>query len=365
MRKIVVSLCACVLVGLGWLGIVGKSVWMENAYASPLRALVTGIGLAKEAARIVPNNDGTYDITYVLRVGNYSNPPLPLTNVQVQDDLTPTFGPTATFAVISAPIASAGLTTNPNYNGSTDINLLSGANTVPVTTTFFLITFTVRVTPNGFFGPYNNVASGMANVGSNTSTDTSNSGSNPDANNDNNPNDNNTPTTIVVITDPAVTKSGDPATAQVGDLVTFFLTVTNSCAGCNMTATNVIVTDVVPTFVTVLTATTTQGSVSINGNTVIVNVGNLPVNGMAFITVQTRANSLALPPNNVNSVALTAANDTAPANNLSSVSIIVLTAAAPAQVPEGDTLLLVATGLAGLAGYARLRWRARRAKNKR
>ena len=33
----------------------------------------------------------------------------------------------------------------------------------------------------------------------------------------------------------------------------------------------------------------------------------------------------------------------------------------PAQVPEGDTLMLVGTGLAGLAGYATLRWRARRA----
>ena len=35
----------------------------------------------------------------------------------------------------------------------------------------------------------------------------------------------------------------------------------------------------------------------------------------------------------------------------------------PSQVPEGDTLLLVGTGLAGLAGYASLRWRARRSKN--
>lgn len=34
--------------------------------------------------------------------------------------------------------------------------------------------------------------------------------------------------------------------------------------------------------------------------------------------------------------------------------------APPAQVPEGDTLMLVGTGLAGLAGYATLRWRARR-----
>jgi hypothetical protein len=33
----------------------------------------------------------------------------------------------------------------------------------------------------------------------------------------------------------------------------------------------------------------------------------------------------------------------------------------PAQVPEGDTLLLVGAGLAGLAGYASLRWRATRA----
>ena len=34
----------------------------------------------------------------------------------------------------------------------------------------------------------------------------------------------------------------------------------------------------------------------------------------------------------------------------------------PAQVPEGDTLVLVGTGLLGLAGYAGLLWRTRRAK---
>lgn len=38
-----------------------------------------------------------------------------------------------------------------------------------------------------------------------------------------------------------------------------------------------------------------------------------------------------------------------------------LAPAPPAQVPEGDTLVLVGSGLAGLAGYAALRWRARRA----
>jgi len=38
--------------------------------------------------------------------------------------------------------------------------------------------------------------------------------------------------------------------------------------------------------------------------------------------------------------------------------------APPAQVPEGDTLMLVGTGLAGLAGYAGLRWRARRAQQR-
>lgn len=39
--------------------------------------------------------------------------------------------------------------------------------------------------------------------------------------------------------------------------------------------------------------------------------------------------------------------------------------APPAQVPEGDTLVLVGTGLAGLAGYASLRWRTRLAKTAR
>jgi uncharacterized repeat protein (TIGR01451 family) len=362
LSKIVVSLLAGMLVSLVWLGLVGDATWLESAVASPLRALVVGIGLAKEAASVVPNSNGTYDITYVIRVGNYSIPPQPLTNVQVQDDLTATFGPTATFVVVVAPAVSGGLTPNAAYDGSSDFNLLSGTNTVPITTTLFSITFTVRVTPNGFFGPYNNSAGGTANVGSNISTDTSHSGTNPDTNNNDNPTDNNTPTTISAIADPAVTKNGSPATAQIGDLVTFFLTVTNSCAGCNMTATNVIVTDVVPSFLTVLGATTTQGSASVTGNTVIVNVGNVPVNAVVLITIQTRANALALPPNNTNIATLTSPNDTNRPNNTPTATITVLAVAAPAQVPEGDTLWLVATGLAGLAGYARLRWRAQRAR---
>jgi hypothetical protein len=52
------------------------------------------------------------------------------------------------------------------------------------------------------------------------------------------------------------------------------------------------------------------------------------------------------------------------AGNIYNVHSAASRGCAPAQVPEGDTLMLVGTGLAGLAGYAGLRWRARRAQQR-
>lgn len=365
MKIVASSLCGAAI-GLWLISLLSQATWLGTGYASPLQAIIPAIGLAKQAAAAVSNGDGTFDITYVIRVGNYSTPPQPLTNVQVQDNLNTTFGPTTTFVVVGAPTTSPGLTPNPSYNGNTNLNLLSGTDTIPITSTLYLITFTVRITPNGFFGPYNNVAGGAATVGVDTTTDSSTTGTNPDPNNNTNPTDENTPTavTVIAVADPAITKSASPAAAQVGDVVTYVLVVTNNCAACNMAATNVLVTDVVPAFLTVLGATTTQGAATVTGNTVVINIGTLNLNAVVTITIQTRANAQALPPSNVNSVTLTSPQDAVPTNDVATTAVTILATAPPVQVPEGDTLLLVATGLAGLAGYARLRWRARRAKPK-
>ena len=61
------------------------------------------------------------------------------------------------------------------------------------------------------------------------------------------PSDSETVTAVQVI-DPAVTKSGDPATASIGDTVLFTLVITNNG---NTVATNVQVVDPIPSFLTV------------------------------------------------------------------------------------------------------------------
>ena len=236
--KLQITLRRIILIGLATLLmlVVAEPLKPTTTQAAPSQATIIAIGVAKQATSIVNNGNGTYDITYLITVRNYS--PTALVNVQVTENLVGVYPAPATFVVVGAPTTSAAnLVPNPGFNGVSDPNLLNAASsTLPVGATAYTITFVVRVTPNGNYGPYNNsvVATGQDTLG-NTTSDISNTGINPNPDNDNDPTNNNTPTTVQLI------------------------------------------------------------------------------------------------------------------------------APAPTQVPEGDTLLLVGAGLAGLAGYARLRLRARRA----
>ncbi|HSR47281.1 MAG TPA: sortase, partial [Anaerolineales bacterium] len=143
----------------------------------------------------------------------------------------------------------------------------------------------------------------------------------------------------IVVTDPAVTKTGDPSTAAVGDTVVFTIVVENLG---NNPATTVRVLDTVPAFLTVLNVAAPGGANSSSGNTVDVTYGTVNPIDVFTITVTTVVNSSPTPPTQTNTVTLTADADDNDSNNISSTTITIVdpglqapeTGFAPGQVTQ-------------------------------
>jgi LPXTG-site transpeptidase (sortase) family protein len=131
-------------------------------------------------------------------------------------------------------------------------------------------------------------------------------------------------TTGALIADPAVSKYGDPATAQVGSIVTFLITVSNTG---NTSAGNVVVVDTKPAFLDILSVSISPGPgfpVVISGNTITIDFGTLTPGSVYTIEVVTRVNGLGAPPGGSNNVALTTTSPTdRPANNSASAFVAV------------------------------------------
>jgi len=154
------------------------------------------IGIAESAAKPTNNNDGSYTVPYTFVVRNYGT--TPLSNVQVKDDFATTFASAKGFNVVSGSIAGTGVTVNPNFNGTSDTNLLTGVDTLQPGQSR-TITLNVRVTPGGNLGAYNNnaIATGSS-PSAILAQDTSTNG-----------------------TDPAPDPTGDPTKSSVPTPVTF------------------------------------------------------------------------------------------------------------------------------------------------
>ena len=159
------------------------------------------IGVAKElTSGPTINTDGSYNLTFTIRVHNYGD--VPLKNVQVTDNLLTTFDAGATISVTS--LTSSDMNINsPGYNGTTDTNLLLGTDVMAVNEVN-TIQLSLKVTPSGA-GPFNNSAIGTASgLGGTTTTDISQNGINPDPDNNSNPTDNNVSTPVTFPENPQI-----------------------------------------------------------------------------------------------------------------------------------------------------------------
>ena len=102
------------------------------------------------------------------------------------------------------------------------------------------------------------------------------------------------------ISDPVITKRGEPEDALPGEEVVFTLEVTNQG---QEPAIDVVVTDVIPEFLEVLEVTTTQGTVTIEGQTVTVDIGVVGPGFVVQIVIRTRVREDAPVPLNMENVA--------------------------------------------------------------
>jgi uncharacterized repeat protein (TIGR01451 family) len=132
-------------------------------------------------------------------------------------------------------------------------------------------------------------------------------------------------TNVNTAADLRVSKSADRATADVGDTITWTVTATNDGAS---PATGVTVTDVLPSGVTYLSHTASQGTCTLSAGQLVCAVGALGVGANATITVRARVNTAAaeVPQQNIAQITGTQF-DPDTANNSTSVTTTINAAA--------------------------------------
>ena len=164
-----------------------------------------GIGLAKTIMGIPQfMGNGAFELSYQILVKNTGN--ISLTSIQVIEDLSVTFNGALSFAVTD--LSSAAFTVNPNFDGITLTNLLSGSDTLAAGETG-TIELAITVTPGADIGPYLNLVTGMGTSPAGAIVqDFSQEGTDvdPDDPGDINPTDNNDPTPFEI---PCIADAGN------------------------------------------------------------------------------------------------------------------------------------------------------------
>jgi uncharacterized repeat protein (TIGR01451 family) len=174
------------------LGVTGLAVDGEiEDHLAPIGVEQPQIGVAKRVVSIDRDNTDPilFTVVFEMNVENLGN--VPLSQVQVTENLAAVFAQALSFSVVS--VQSATFTVNPGFNGSGDNNLLAAGNTLPIGGSG-TITLTLRVR-SAIPGPYTNqvTATGQSPA-TVTVTDLSEDGTNPDPDDDGQSGDNNTPT---------------------------------------------------------------------------------------------------------------------------------------------------------------------------
>jgi len=216
------------------------------------------LGVAKSASTPVVNTDGTFDVTYTIVLQNTGD--TRLDNIQLEDDLTATFGSaytasnqaTTSGGVITGPQVTLTNNTSGNavaptpntstYNGASIANLFVGNDGLLDPGDEITVTFTVRANPlaSGAATTFDNSATATAQDPDNDEAeDLSDDGSDPT--NNSGDDTNNTPTTVtspVLSADLSVTKTNTPGvngnvdqvddTLTTGQTTTYTIVVTNN-----------------------------------------------------------------------------------------------------------------------------------------
>lgn len=99
-----------------------------------------------------------------------------------------------------------------------------------------------------------------------------------------------TPAPGAVVSDPALSKAGEPQVAAIGEVVTWTITVSNPTGAA---ITGVVVTDPIPDMFEIIGVTATRGTASFTGQLVTVEIGTLQSNESVTITVTTVARDTA------------------------------------------------------------------------
>ncbi|MCX7423126.1 MAG: hypothetical protein NT013_26815 [Planctomycetia bacterium] len=227
-------------------------------------------------------------LTYTMVVTNHG--PSDATGVSVSDPLP------ASVTFVSATTTQGTVSAT---NGTLTGTLGSLANNATAT-----ITVTVRVNTS--------TITNLNNTATVTGRETD---SNPSNNQDSEP------TVVITRTDLEIVKSDDVDPVTAGNLLTYTMVVTNHGPS---DATGVRVSDPLPAGVTFVSATTTQGNVSIANGTLTGTLGNLVNNATATITVTVRVNPSTT--TNLNNNATVTGNepDPVPSNNSDSEPTIVI-----------------------------------------
>jgi RHS repeat-associated protein/uncharacterized repeat protein (TIGR01451 family) len=133
-------------------------------------------------------------------------------------------------------------------------------------------------------------------------------------------------------TDLAVTKTANPTTVQTGEQVTYTIVAdnTSTTGGGPLDSPNTVVTDTLPSNLSFVSATSTQGTCSLNMTTVTCQLDTLLAGATATITVVAQANSAGTLVSNTAAIS-GALSDPDSGNNEAS-SVITITSASQADV---------------------------------
>jgi uncharacterized repeat protein (TIGR01451 family) len=144
--------------------------------------------------------------------------------------------------------------------------------------------------------------------------------------------------------DPVIVKHGEPSDALPGEAVDFSLQVSNQGTDA---AVDVVITDEVPEQFEILSVETTQGVMTIRGQTVTVEVGVVGPGFVVDIVIHTRVREDVDPPVQVENLAiLTAANS---GERTASDTITILDVSLPVTGFSDESVLTLVIAAAGVA----------------